>query len=88
MGSQPTPSRRQRLAVRKHSMSPHTVGMIAAAAVHFQLPLSFFIVRQVVEQGQCIRENTITHRAVTQVQPLSTSRARRAVGSESSTRLP
>ena len=43
-------------------------------AVHLRLPVSFFIVRQVVEQGQCISENSITLTAVIHVQPLAISR--------------
>ena len=35
---------------------PVTVGSAAARAVHFKLPVSFLMVRSVVEQGQCIRE--------------------------------
>ena len=47
------------------------VGIKIDNAVHFQEDVSFFIVRQVVEQGQCIRENNITETAVVQVHPLS-----------------
>jgi len=35
-----------------HRTPPINVGIITAAAVHFQLPVSFRIVRQVVEHGQ------------------------------------
>jgi len=33
------------------------------------------MVRQVVAQGQCIKENSITDIAVTQVQPLATKKS-------------
>ena len=45
------------------------MGRRTAAAVHRMLPVSFFMVRQVVEQGQCIRENRIMETAVAHVQP-------------------
>ena len=51
---------------------PVTVGSAAARAVHFKLPVSFLMVRSVVEQGQCIREKSIVLMAVIQVQPLLT----------------
>ncbi len=50
---------------------PAEVGIRKAAAVLFQLPLSRRTVRQVVEQGQCIRENKITQTPVVQVHPLA-----------------
>ena len=43
---------------------------MAASAVHFQLPVSFFIVKQVVEHGQWKSENIIVHIAVFIVHPL------------------
>ena len=36
------------------------VGKNIDTNVHFKLPVSFFIVRQVVPQGKCIREKIIT----------------------------
>ncbi len=48
---------------------PAVVGMVNARAVHFALWVSFLIVKHVVPQGQCKRENNITQTAVTQVQP-------------------
>lgn len=48
---------------------PAIVGIKTAAKVHFQLFVSFFIVIQVVEQGQCIRENKSKFTAVIQVHP-------------------
>lgn len=50
---------------------PVIVGTAKEMAVHLILCVSFFIVRQVVEQGQCINEKSITQTAVSQVQPLS-----------------
>ena len=38
-------------------------------AAHLKLPVSFFIVINVVEHGQCISENIIVFTAVSQVQP-------------------
>ena len=51
---------------------PVTVGRRRHRAVHFKLPVSFLMVRSVVEQGQCIREKSIVLMAVIQVQPLLT----------------
>ena len=48
---------------------PIAVGKAAARKAYFRLPVSFFIVISVVEQGQCISENKITHSAVARVQP-------------------
>ncbi len=36
----------------QHRIKPHRVGRSIEKAVHFQLPVSFFIVRQVVEHGK------------------------------------
>ena len=47
------------------------MGKIAAKAVHFKLPVSFFIVIKVVEHGQCISENITIQMAVVMFQPLS-----------------
>ena len=52
----------------KHNPNPVTVGSKNPMAVHFQLFVSFLIERQVVEQGQCTKENTMTH-----TMPLPTS---------------
>ena len=35
------------------------MGIINAAKVHFKLPVSFFMVNNVVEHDQCISENNI-----------------------------
>jgi hypothetical protein len=58
-------------AISAHSTTPKAVGRITAAAVHFRLPVSFFMVRQVVEQGKWKRIKIMVQRAVTHVQPLS-----------------
>ena len=39
-------------SIRIQKNIPITVGRSMAAAVHLRLPLSFFMVRQVVEHGQ------------------------------------
>ena len=57
-------------------------------AVHLKLLVSFAIVIQVVEHGQCIRENNIVHTAVNQVHPLSTKSVCNCVKSLISVRLP
>lgn len=49
---------------------PQIVGIANAKRVHFQLPVSFFILIKVVEQGKCINENSIIFIAVRIVQPL------------------
>lgn len=49
---------------------PKTVGITADNAAHLKLLVSFFIVINVVEHGQCISENIIVFIAVSQVQPL------------------
>lgn len=66
-------------AMIKQMMLPNTKGSNIEIPAHFQLPASFFIVRQVVEHGQCINENNIVHNAVTHVQPLSVSICRSSV---------
>ena len=48
---------------------PVTVGTVTETSVHLRLRVSFLIVKHVVPQGQCIRENSMTQTAVTQVQP-------------------
>ena len=59
---------------RKQRSIPAAVGMRKDAAVHLRLAVSLCIVMQVVEQGQCIRENSMVHTAVTGVQPFAVSR--------------
>ena len=54
---------------------PNNVGRTTANAVHFQLPVSFFIVKTVVEHGQCIIENIIVFTAVIQVHPFCTNKS-------------
>ena len=62
-----------RILVIKHRVKPQMVGINIDNIVHFKLPVSFLIVRQVVEHGQCISEKIIVQIAVVIVQPLSTS---------------
>lgn len=59
----------------KHSVMPMRVGVIRETRVHLRLPVSFFMVRQVVAQGQCIRENSSMDTAVVQLQPFCSSSA-------------
>lgn len=49
-------------------MIPAIVGTIKEVIVHFQLFVSFFIVRSVVAQGKCIRLNSMVLTHVSQVQ--------------------
>ncbi len=57
------------LATRKQTTIPVTVGITNDSSVHFKLCVSFLIVRQVVPQGQCRREKSMTQTAVSQVHP-------------------
>lgn len=59
------------LANRKHAVNPMMVGMRKDNIVHFRLPVSFLMVRSVVEQGQCISEKSIVLTAVMKVQLLA-----------------
>lgn len=53
VGLQPGKQNQEIIAVNRiHRIIPVSVGSRAATAVHFQLPVSFFMVRSVVEQGQ------------------------------------
>ena len=52
---------------------PQTVGNNTEIVVHFQEPVSFFIVKHVVPHGKCINENIIVHIAVLIVHPFSNS---------------
>ena len=45
------------------------MGSRNASAVHLRLPVSFFTVSRVVEQGQCISVKIIKHTAVRTLQP-------------------
>lgn len=60
-----------------HRSTPAEVGMRMAAAVHFRLPVSLRMVRQVVEQGQWNRQKIIRHSGVTPVHPWEANRALR-----------
>ena len=64
------------------------MGMSKEAAVHLRLWVSFLMVMRVVEQGQCIREKSMVHTAVSQVQPFSTNSEWRAVRLSISSKLP
>lgn len=61
------------VAVIKHNVIPQIVGIKIDKSVHLRLPVSFLIVRHVVEHGQCIREKSIVQIAVNVVHPLSTN---------------
>ena len=82
------PSMRAVPATKKQTSIPTTVGTANETAVHLKLLVSFAIVIQVVEHGQCIRENNIVHTAVNQVHPLSTKSVCNCVKSLISVRLP
>ena len=67
---------------------PQAAGKSAQIIVQNPLFVSLYMVMREVEQGQCIRENSIVHTAVSQVQPFCTNKACSWVKSLSSTRLP
>ena len=50
------------------------VGIPKAANAHFRLPVSFFIVKNVVEQGQCKSEKVIKDSATHISHPLATNK--------------
>lgn len=52
------------MVVIKHTTIAILVGISAESAVHFKLPVSFFIVKRVVAHGQCNKLNNIVFRAV------------------------
>ena len=70
------------------SAAPSTVGIATATAVHLRLPVSFFIVRQVVDQGQWNRQKIAMESAVFTVQPWAASRLNSAAWSSISTSTP
>ena len=67
---------------------PQTVGMRKETMVHFKLPVSFFIVSNVVVHGKCKSVNIITFIPVRIVQPLETSISFMAKVSLKSTKEP
>ena len=56
-----------------HMTIPVIAGTAAETAVHFRLPVSFFMVMTVVAQGQCMSENRIKHIAVVKSHPFAVS---------------
>ena len=52
-----------------HKTIPQIVGIAKEIAVHFQLPVSFFTVSNVVAQGKCKIVKSITFIAVIIVHP-------------------
>lgn len=58
---------------------PTAVGITNDNAVHFQLPVSFLIVHNVVAQGKWMSENSIVQTAVIHVHPLLTNKSFKAV---------
>ena len=52
-----------------HSNTPINVGRIKAIIVHFILPVSFFIVKQVVEHGKWNKDKSMKLIAVKIVHP-------------------
>ena len=63
----------ERAFISIHRMMPVTVGSKQPRKAHFMLPVSFFMLIKVVEQGQCKREKIVVQMAVTQVHPFSTN---------------
>ena len=51
-----------------HDMIPMHVGSATPISVHFRLCVSLYIVRVVVEHGQCAKANMETQTAVSVVQ--------------------
>lgn len=72
----------------KHTTIPHKVGTNIEINVHLFDLVSFFIVKHVVEHGQCIKENNITEIAVVIVHPLSTNKVFNSVKLLKSVKLP
>lgn len=66
--------KRAAVAKTKQETIPIAAGRRIDRNIHFVLFVSFRIVRQVVVQGQCIKEKRITQTAVIHVQPFSTRR--------------
>ena len=56
---------------------PVIVGIIKEKIVHLLLPVSFFIVSNVVKHGKCKDENSIVQMAVVVVHPLSINKSLR-----------
>ena len=75
-------------ATAMHNAMPSNVGIITETAVHFQDPVSFFMVQTVVEQGQWNRQKIIIQTAVRGVQPWAARRLSSEEGSDISTRAP
>lgn len=73
---------------KKQHIIPHTVGNTTETAAHFRLPVSFFMVKHVVEHGQCIRENSTVQIAVVIVQPFATNRLRSSASDAYSVNVP
>ena len=73
--------------IAAHTTIPATVGITNPSAAQRQPPASFFMVRSEVEQGKCINVKTITHSAVTHVQPFAVKSSAICAGA-SSDRLP
>ena len=67
---------------------PRRVGRAAETAVHFQEPVSFFMVKRVVEQGQWNRQNRTMETAVCQVHPLAARSSLKTTESLISVRTP
>ena len=63
-------NKRAVVAITKQMTKPKAVGSKKEQIVHFKLRVSFLMVKHVVEHGQCSRQKTMVHKAVTHVQPL------------------
>ena len=67
------PSIRKIAVVNMHNTIPQIVGIKNAITVHFKLPVSFFIVNNVVIHGKWNTVNSITFIAVSKVHPFCLS---------------
>lgn len=72
----------------KQKPKPITVGIKIATITHLHFPVSFLMVKQVVEQGQCIKIKITTQTAVKRVQPLATNKSFKTVKSVISVIVP
>lgn len=72
----------------KQITAPITVGRRTETHVHLMLPLSFFIVSTVVEQGQWKSEKITVQSAVFTVQPFAIKMSRITVRLGSSVKVP
>ena len=70
------------------SRKPSKIGIAAARSVYFTLPVSFLMVRRVVEQGAWKRKSRMKQAAVVAVHPFARKISRIAFRFCTSRRLP